>query len=260
MASILNKSFFHIVDTETTGLSSGHKKTGLLQLYASNLPPFQGARPFDPRTLVKPATGYTAASGAFIRFQNNFAAGQDVLAAAHKVGSANEEQMAGQFFSAASEELAARRRFLMAGWNPTYDTGVLEALADRYPSLSQYRGFFKQKGVKTFALEQPFLDLAHAYGQENPAFAQRYMRMGPSTPVTKTTGPGMVARTPQEMRYVPGWSVENITKAAGGREKLIGAMGQFHEAVTDVTVEKQLFERFRLAKKIVQRGQTFEQA
>src|SRR5208282_5994660 len=157
-----NKPFFHIVDTETTGLSPGHKYTGLLQLYASNLPPFQGSRPFDPRTLVKPSRGYEAANAGFIQFKHNFAQGQDVLSAAQKVGVSNEEEMAGRFFSAATTELAARRRFLMACWNPNYDTSVLEALAQRYPSLSQYRGFFEQKGVSTFALEKPFLEIAHA--------------------------------------------------------------------------------------------------
>jgi hypothetical protein len=260
MPSSLNKPFFHIVDVETTGLSPSHIKTGLLQLYASNLPPFQGARPFDPRTLVKPSRGYTSTGGKFIQFQNNFEQGQDVLAAARKVGVSTEEEMAGRFFSAATTELAARRRFLMAGWNPTYDMSVLEALAQRYPSLSQYRGFFKQKGVRTFPLEKPFLEFAHAYGQANPEFAERYYRMGPGTPVTKTFGPGVLATTPEQMRYVPGWSVENIAKAAGGREKLIGAVGQFHEAVTDVTIEQQLFEKFRLAKKVVGRGYSFDVA
>ena len=260
MASILNKPFFHIVDTETTGLSTGHKYTGLLQLYASNLPGFQGARPFDPRTLVKPTRGYEAPNAGFIQFKHNFEQGQEVLSAAQKVGVSNEEEMAGRFFSAASQELAARRRFLMAGWNPSYDKGVLEALAQRYESLSQYRGFFEQKGVRTFALEQPFLEVAYAYGKVNPEFAQRYFHMGPGTPISQTAGPGVLARTPAEMRYVPGWSVENIATAAGGREKLIGAVGQFHEAVTDVNVEQQLFERFRLAKKIVGRGYSFDVA
>ncbi|MGC1582145.1 MAG: hypothetical protein WA766_11710 [Candidatus Acidiferrales bacterium] len=254
------RPWLKIVDTETTGLSTGHKYTGLLQLYASNLPPFLGARPFDPRTLVKPSRGYAAPNGKFIQFENNFAQGQDVLDAANKVGVYNEEEMAGRFFSAASQELKARRRFLMAGWNPGYDTGVLEALAQRYSSLSQYRGFFQQQGVKTFALEKPFLEVAHAYGKVNPEFAQRYFRMGPSTPVNKTMGPGMIAQTPEQMRYVPGWSVENIARAVGGREKLVGSVGQFHEAVTDVNIEKELFERFRLAKKVAGRGYSFDQA
>lgn len=259
--SSLNKPFFHIVDTETSGLSAGHKKTALLQLYSTNLSLYQGARPFDPRTLVKPARGYTdPKTGNQIQFGYNFAEGHDVLSAAQKVGAAGEEESARRFFASASEELTTKRRFIMAAWNPQYDTGVLEAVAQRYPSLEPFRGFFQRKGVKTFSLEKPFLELSYAYGKENPAFAQQYFRMGSSTPITSDIGPGVVARSAEEMRYVPGWSVENITKAVGGREKLIGVMGQFHEAVTDVTIEQKLFERFRLAKKIVGRGYSYDRA
>lgn len=259
MASSLNKPFFHVVDVETSGLSTGHKSSALHQLFATNLSPFSGARPFDPRTLVKPGRGYQdPRTGKFIHYTSNFAGGADVFAAAKKVGTASEEQLAGSFFAAASEKLSKSRRFIMAGWNPEFDKGVLEEIAQRYPSLQQYQGFFKRSGVKTINLENPFLEFAHMYGQANPEFAQRYYRMGPGTPVSKTLGPGVVPRSAKEMRYVPGWSVENIAKASGGREKLIGAMGQFHEAVTDVTVEKQLFERFRLAKKVVGRGYSFD--
>jgi hypothetical protein len=156
-----NKSFFHVLDTETTGLSVGHKKTGLLQLYSTNLPLFKGARPFDPRTLVKPASGYTDVSGNQIQFAFNFAGGRDVLSAAQQVGEVGEEESARRFFASASEELSQKRRFIMGAWNPQYDTGVLEEIAQRYPSLEQYRGFFQRKGVKTIGLEQPFLEFAH---------------------------------------------------------------------------------------------------
>lgn len=261
MASSLNKPFFHVVDVETTGLSAGHKQTGLLQLFSTNLPPYKGARPFDPRTLVKPAWGYTDPNtGGRVPFLSNFAKGQDVLTAAQKTGMRGEEAMAAQFFAAAEDELSTKRRFIMAGWNPDYDKGVLQAVTQRYPSLQKYSDFFQRQGVKTFNLETPFLEVAHAYGRDNPEFAQRYMRMGPATPITKDIGPGVIPRNAAEMRYVPGWSVENITKAVGGREKLIGAMGQFHEAVTDVTIEQQLFEKFRLAKKIVSRGYDYDRA
>ena len=256
-----NKPFFHVVDVETTGLSSGHTKTGLLQLYASNLPQYQGARPFDPRTLVKPARGYRdPRTGKSIQFTFNFAEGQDVLTAASLSGVLGEEAHARHFFAAASEELAQKRRFIMAGWNPQYDVGVLKELSQRYASLAPYQDFFERKGVKVFSLEKPFLEFAHWYGLANPEFAARYYRMGPSAPVTKTMGPGMQAATAEQMHYVPGWSVENITKAAGGREKLVGTIGQFHEAVTDVEIEQQLFERFRLAKRLVGQGHTFETA
>src|SRR5665213_2213018 len=256
----LTKPFFHIVDTETTGLSPGYKRTGLLQLYSTNLPPYHGARPFDPRTLVKPATGYTDTTGNIIQFANNFAGGKDVLSAAQKVGAEGEEESARRFFAASSEELSSKRRFIMGAWNPQYDTGMLEAIAQRYPSLEQYRGFFQRKGVKTLSLEQPFFEFAHWYGKENPEFAQKHFRMGSNAPISATAGPGSVARSAKEMRYVPGWSVENVTKAAGGREKLIGGLGQFHEAVTDVNVEQQLFEKFRLAKLQVRRGYSYDKA
>lgn len=257
----LNKPFFHVVDTETTGLSAGHKKTGLLQLYSTNFASQHNARPFDPRTLVKPSKGYVdPRSGNFIQFDNNFAGGADVLHAAQHTGTLSEEEMASGFFSAASEELATRRRVLIGAWNPGYDTGVLEAVAQRYSSLEQYRGFFQKPGVKTFGLESSFLEFAHQYGQANPEFAQKYFRMGQGTPITKELGPGLQARTPEQMRYVSGWSVENITKAAGGREKIVGTIGQFHEAVTDVNIEQSLFEKFRLAKKVVNRGYGFDLA
>lgn len=259
MASSLNKPFFHVVDVETSGLSSGHTRSALLQLFATNLSPFKGARPFDPRTLVKPGRGYQdPRTGRFIQYTHNFAGGADVLSAAQKVGTLSEEAMAGSFFASASQELAARRRFIMAGWNPQYDIGVLEEVAQRYPSLEQYRGFFQRKGIKTISLESSFLEFAHMYGKANPAFAERYLRMGPGTPITKTLGPGVIPSTAAEMRFVPGWSVENITKAAGGREKFIGSLGQLHEAVTDVGIESQIFERFRLAKKVVGRGYNFD--
>src|SRR5271170_462747 len=162
MASSLNKPFFHVVDAETTGLSAGHKQTGLLQLFSTNLPPYKGARPFDPRTLVKPAWGYNdPKTGGRVPFLNNFSRGQDVLTAAQKVGMGNEEEMAGRFFAAAQDELSTKRRFIMAGWNPGYDTGVLQAIAERYPSLQKYSGFFQRPGVKTFNLENPFLEMAH---------------------------------------------------------------------------------------------------
>ena len=261
MPSFSNKPFFKIVDVETSGLSPGHKKTALIQLYSSNLSPYQGARPFDPRTLIKPATGYREPrTGNQIQFTFNFSEGQNVLSAAKRVGMAGEEESVGRFFASAEEELSTKRRFIMGGWNPRYDTGVLETITQRYPSLEKYSGFFQRKGVKVLSLEKPFLELAHGYGIDNPTFSTRYLRMGPSTPVSANIGPGMVARSAEEMKYVPGWSVENITKAAGGRERLIGALGQFHEAVTDVTVEQNLFEKFRLAKRIVGRGYSYDTA
>lgn len=261
MSPVSNKPFFHVVDVETSGLSFQHKKTGLLQLYATNLPQYSDARPFDPRTLVRPARGYKdPRTGNQIQFTFNFAEGHEVLTAAHKAGMYGEEETARHFFAAASEELSRRRRFVMAGWNPKYDTGVLEAVAQRYPSLNQYSGFFQRPGVKTISLEKPFLELANWYGQSNPDFAKRFLRMGPSTPITKTFGPGSVAASYEQMKHVSGWSVENITKAAGGRERLIGAIGAFHEAVTDVSIEQQLFEKSRLAKKFVRQGFTYDEA
>ena len=253
-----NKPFFHVIDTETTGLSHEHKQTGLLQLYSTNLPQFQGARPFDPRTLVKPARGYRDINNKLIQFSYNFTEGQDVLTAAQRMAQYGEEETTGHFFAAASEELARKRRFIVGGWNPSYDIGLLESITQRYASLAQHRGFFQRPGVKIIGLEKPFLEFSHWYAQANPEFAARYMRTGPSTPISATLGPGIVPRSAEEMKYVPGWSVENITKAAGGREKLIGAVGQFHEAVTDVELEQQLFEKFRFAKKVAQRGYSFD--
>ena len=264
MATWHQKHFFHVLDVETTGLSAGHKNTGLLQIFASKLPPYV-ASPFHPTTLVKPRTGYTdPVSGVHIPFAYNYEKGQHVLSQAMKLGQESEEESARRFFASAEEELSRKKRFLLTGWNVKYDTGVLTEIANRYPSLHGYKDFFQRKGVKVFGLEQSFFELALGYGQDNPEFAERYLRMGPSTPITKTTGPGMLARNVEEMQWVPGWKVENIAGAAGGMERLLGpklsGAAGYHEAVTDVKVEQTLFERLRTARKNLQRGHSWEEA
>jgi hypothetical protein len=277
MAASFNKPFFHVIDVETTGRSPGHRQTGLFQIYASNLPPYQGALPWDPRTFVKPSPGYVdPRTSQFTPFTFNYEKGEPVLRAARKLGVSSEEESARIFFEAASKfeeqrdifkrtarintQAVPGRRFIFAGWNPEYDKGVLEEIAQRYPSLEQYRGFFKRPGVSVLHLEKPFLDLAFMYGQENPEFARRYFRMAASTPIGKGVGPGAIPKSPGEMRYVSGWGLENVVRAAGGQERLIGIGAQHHEAVADVRLEEQLFERSRTAKKLVGRGYSFDVA
>lgn len=264
MATWHQKHYFHILDVETTGLSAGHKNTGLLQIFASKLPPYV-ASPFHPTTLVKPRTGYTdPVSGVHIPYTYNYAKGEHVLSQAMKLGQLSEEESARQFFTSAEAELARKKRFLLTGWNVKYDTGVLTEIAGRYASLRKYKDFFQRKGVKVFGLEHSFFELALGYGKDNPEWAERFLRMGPSTPITKTTGPGMLARSVEEMQWVPGWKVENIAGAAGGLERLMGpklaAAAGYHEAVTDVKVEQTLFERLRTAKRNLQRGHSWEEA
>src|SRR5208282_2883439 len=271
------KPFFHVVDVETSGRSAGHRQTGLHQIYATNLPPYQGALPWDPRTFVKPSPGYVdPRTGSFTPFTFNFEKGEPVLRAARKLGVSSEEESARIFFEAASQfekqrdvfrrtarinmQAVPGRRFIFAGWNPDYDKGVLEEVAQRYPSLEQYRGFFKRPGVKVLHLEKPFLDLSFMYGQENLEFAKQHFRMAASTPFDKGLGPGLVPRSAEEMKYVGHWGLENVVRAAGGQERLIGIGAQHHEAVADVRLEEQLYERSRLAKKLVGRGYSFDVA
>lgn len=256
----LTKPFFKILDVKTTGLTPSHEKTGLLQIYSTNLPLFKGVKPFDSSTFIKPASGYIDQSGNRIQFAFNYREGKAVLDRAYKVGVIGEEESTRRFFASASEELSKKRRFVVGTWNSGFDTSMLEAVTQRYKSLEQYRGFFKRKGVKVINLENPFLEFAHLYSLKNPDFARSYMTMGPQIQNPAFAGFGRVPQSVNDMRYVPGWSVENLTKAIGGREKLVGNVGSVREAIGDTAVEEQLFERFRIAKKAVKKGRTFEEA
>src|SRR5208282_13747 len=98
------KPFFHVVDVETSGRSAGHRQTGLLQIYGSNLPAYQGALPWDPRTFVKPSPGYVdPRTSRFTPFTFNYEKGEPVLRAARKLGVSTEEESARIFFEAASK-------------------------------------------------------------------------------------------------------------------------------------------------------------
>ena len=64
---------------------------------------------------------------------------------------------------------------------------------------------------------------------------------------------GAVARSFEDMRSVPGWSVENVARALGRKPHL-------HEAVSDVQEEAQIYHLFQEAWEHVSGGAPLEDA
>jgi hypothetical protein len=186
--------------------------------------------------------------------------------------SMTEEEAAHRVFEELAAHIGQHKPAIVSGYHPLYDLSFIETLTWRYPSLSAYRGKlaeWRRLGqLKIQELEEPFLRLALAFGQQHKEFAEKFFRMGPNTPITPAYWPGKLAETFEEMKFVPGWGQENIVRALGGQRFLkslqllypyVNLTG-LHEARTDIIASIHSYELFQRALQKVEAGVDIETA
>lgn len=167
-----------------------------------------------------------------------------------------EEEFANDFFSALDTRVRGGEKVSLEAWNGIYDLSFLESLTHRYDSLSQYQGWFADQaeaGMFEFrASEDELFKLAWKYGEQNPEFAKQNFIKKPT---------GEIAKTWEELRQTPFWSVENVTNSLGGWGQFITDSSQnAHNAMADVAVEQRATDAFRRANQLVDDGYSVEDA
>lgn len=227
----------------TTYFGAQHHGYQIFQIYS---PQWQNLYPNEASTWIQHNPVLAASP---------FAVKHGFVNQAQQFGNLTEAQAVGNFYTQLSSDIAEARAagepLTLAAWNPLFDISALEAATRRLPELDQYQGFFakhlEEGSLRILPLEEPFLEVAKLYGQQNPEFATKFFR-------DRLTG----VQT-DNLRRVKGWSVENLA-ATVGMEHYGLSKDQLHWATADVPLESKLYEQMSSVLSDLRGGTDFKTA